>query len=232
LPTHTTKFIGSALIVGSLVAALVGCAPDKAAPVAADNGKPVATTTTASATPTPDAQIEFGVVSEVIDGNSLKIHPSDINGERTGAPVVTIRLLGIDAPTLTQCGGKEAKAQLERTVFVAGSEGDGIVGLTYDPAVKQADSDQPILAYVQRGQGAGDLGYAMAVSGFATAWHQPGEAEPEAYGSYKSAAGTAKDLSTANKGTPTELKNLWSLCGTVGRGAADSSNPQSAEILK
>ena len=68
--------------------------------------------TTAAALAAPRPQADWsGVVSYVVDGDSVRVRPPD------GAKPVSIRLEGIDAPEICQAGGRQARDALKRQVL-------------------------------------------------------------------------------------------------------------------
>jgi micrococcal nuclease len=211
--TRTVQFMGVTALVGTLFATLTGCTPaGSASPgtTAPDNGTP-------TATQSPDGPEQLrGKLSEVLDGDTIKITPVDDSGKSTGKPDITVRMLGIDAPEIAhgsdapQCGGNEAKAELERI-----SVGDDYIIVTYDPKADRTDRFERTLGYVSKQEGIGpngpvagmDLGGAMVQNGFAEAWYPQNEPEPKKFASYTKNAQIAKD----------QKKGSWATCDTQGR---------------
>lgn len=194
----TAKFIGVSFLVGSLFVSLTGCADNNAA---ADPG-PSEVTASATAEPTVEAdETEFpGRFLSAVEGDTAEIQPvSPQNGDPVGEPLV-VKMLGIDAPALGECGGEEAKAELERII-----KADDPVLVKYDEEADRTDEDGNAQAYVSSGPT--DLGSRMIRAGYANAWYPSSEAEPKSFANYKVAADAAK----------TQGQGAWATCDTVGR---------------
>ena len=68
--------------------------------------------TTAAALAAPRQQAAWsGVVSHVVDGDTVRVRPPD------GAKPVSLRVEGIDAPEICQAGGRQARDALKRQVL-------------------------------------------------------------------------------------------------------------------
>lgn len=194
----TAKFIGVSFLVGSLFVTLTGCADNDAS---ADPG-PSEVTASATAEPTVEAdETEFpGRFLSAVEGDTAEIQPvSPQNGDPVGDPLI-VKMLGIDAPALGECGGEEAKAELERII-----KADAPVLVKYDEEANRTDEDSNTQAYVYFGPS--DLASRMVSAGYANAWYPSSETEPERFAGYKVSADAAKD----------QARGAWATCDTVGR---------------
>lgn len=198
--TRTAKFIGASVLVGSLFAALTGCASGEPTPNATvDNG-------TAAATPSASAAPESmrGKLVSVIDGDTVELSPIDESAKATGEPNVKVRILGINAPALDACGGPEAVAELKRII-----DAEGNFRVKYDLKSARADSAGNVQGYLYSADGTGspaNVGTAMVQNGFAAAWYDSSDIEPKSYAVDSGAAKIAKD----------QKKGVWATCDTIG----------------
>ena len=195
----TAKFIGVTILAGSLLAGLAGCGSGEAKD-AGPTASPSTSTTTAEASAEPEAKEFPARFVRAVDGDTAEVQPvSEKTGDPEGEPV-TVRLLGIDAPEMDQCGGPEAKAEFERIISP-----DAAVVVRYDEKADRKDQHDRTLAYMYFGPS--DLGTRLVSAGFAGAWYPSGEPEPKAFATYKTSADAAKAQGKAS----------WAACGTLGR---------------
>lgn len=123
----------------------------------------VAAMTGVAAGATPGSQAPwFGVVSYVVDGDTVKVRPPD------GAKPLSIRLQGIDAPEICQTGGTLARDALKRRVL---GQRVAVYGRVRDDYGR-------LLARIElRGE---DQGRWMVVNGYAWSYQYRGSAGPYA----------------------------------------------------
>lgn len=99
------RFAASGLLVLSMAAGLAGAVR--------------------AAKPQTPARSVSGIVSQVVDGNTLRLSPTD-------TPTMVVRLVNIDAPELCQVGGEQARLALSEwalnrlgTLQIRGRDRDG-----------------------------------------------------------------------------------------------------------
>jgi endonuclease YncB( thermonuclease family) len=102
----------------------------------------------------PAAAQTLATVAAVSDGETLTARLAD--GQE-----VAVRLIGIDAPALDECGGRDAAGELEELAL------DQAVTLTADPAAPATDGQGRSWLYADRSDGL-DVGLAMVRRGWAT----------------------------------------------------------------
>lgn len=166
-------------------------------------------TTEAPNTKAKKTYVYFGRVTQVVDGDTLKV--------KIKKKVKTVRLLGIDTPEANkpnvaqECGSKEATSAAMKWSFgkALDNDGDGLydhgrkgrqVRLRTDNTQTKTDQYGRLLAYVSRGSS--DLGKKQVAKGWAELFVF--ESNPfKRLASYQAAFDSAK---AANLG-------VWSLCG-------------------
>jgi endonuclease YncB( thermonuclease family) len=116
----------------------------------------------ASETPDPTVPpVSFVArVVRVIDGDTIKVRTSI--GRR-----LTVRLVGIDAPATTECGGRSASAYMKRQTMTPSGRGS-LVRLTPDPTQKRFDGSGRTQVYAKLIGPDTDLGRRMIRAGWAT----------------------------------------------------------------
>jgi micrococcal nuclease len=195
----TVKSIGVTLLAGSMFLALTGCTTNEAEG-AGPNASPATASATAEATAESEPMEFPATFLRVIDGDTAEVQPkSEKDGSPVGEPL-TVRLLGIDAPEMDQCGGPEAKAEFERII-----EPDTAVLLRYDEKADRVDDYDRALAYMYLGPS--DIASRLVSAGYTGAWYPSSEPEPRKFADYHAAAEAAK----------TQGKGSWATCGTLGR---------------
>lgn len=179
---RTAKGIITTALAGSLLAALTACgstdAPD---PAAAGNGAP--STASASATPdTGEREDSRGTFVRAITADTIEVKPvSPKDGQPTGEPNFTVRILGIDAPEAPACGGEAAMAEFDRLVIP-----NEFMIIRYEDLESPTDADGNTLARIITGAGVEqDLGHTMVHNGYAATWYPEGEAVPSVIDKYK-----------------------------------------------
>lgn len=94
------------------------------------------------------------------------IYGDTLRAQLDGGELVTVGLIGVDAPNLRACGGRDARRALERLV-------DGQpVALVPDPAVDAVDERGRSRFYVERPDGL-DVGLELVGSGWAAVVERP-----------------------------------------------------------
>lgn len=114
--------------------------------------------------PHPAAQGRVLVVQDVLDGDTFTA--TDPGGD----PVGRVRLVGVDAPELTegQCWSQDATTAL-RQLVITGTR----VELTIDPGQGERDRYGRLLGYVRTTDAAGvDVGLRLLEQGHARPWGQ------------------------------------------------------------
>ena len=130
------------LVVASL---LVGCAPGSASDAAP------------SPTPTVESQVTF---ASVVDGDTIETSAG------------TVRIIGIDAPEIGECGYAESSALVSSLL----STGDPTI-LTLPDGENDADQYGRILRYVDTAQGV-DVGMSLLTAGLAVARYDSTDGYP------------------------------------------------------
>jgi micrococcal nuclease len=158
------------------------------------------------------AAVETTVV-RVIDGDTVAVRPVTgalrADTEHAGAPEVTVRILGIDAPEMNyhkglapECGAQAA------TDHLGGILAQGLpVVLDFDPAADHTDRYGRTLAYVETSAHV-DAGLQQISDGYAMPWYPKSAREPERVPPYRAAAAAAV---AAHAGA-----HSW--CASIGRG--------------
>jgi micrococcal nuclease len=187
------RTIGAAIVAGALIASLASCAVNDIVP-----SEP---STSAAPEATEDGVTEFtpfkATLVRVIDGDTIEVARSD------GGELITVRLLGIDAPESDECGGPEATAFLTDFVNV-----DDTLDIIYDAEADTVDQYDRHLAYAKTNIVVSyDLGLSIIESGHANAWYPKGEPAPEKNDAYVEKSESAQAKNTG----------LWAVCDTLGR---------------
>lgn len=194
-PARITRFLGTAVLAGSLFAALTGCAGEDTADAAAP------ATSSAPATQAPEDKDDLWAnYVRVVDGDTIEVQPVDGKGKPTGEPNLEISLLGLKAPEASACGGPESIAYLESELLP-----EEPLTISFDPALSGAvDQDGNQLAYISKGAGiVWDIGDLVIGEGHAGAWHAEDGPAPEKSAAYEKAQQSASEAG----------KGLWGACG-------------------
>lgn len=194
--TRSVRLIGAGVLAASLFASLTACSSDESSEAAAPE-------TTAAASPSASAEKAEPLSSRlvrIIDGDTIEVRPvSAQDGEPTGEPNLTVRMLGVNAPSGDECGADEATAHLEGLM-----RADEPVAVTYEAELKDpVDEDGNTLAYVITGAGVTqDLGLRMVQEGYATAEYPEDGAVPMMFEQYLTYSDIAVD----------QGRGLWATC--------------------
>lgn len=172
------KLITTAALAGALLAGLTACASDpntEAAP---------APPTDIETTVAPEEPESFrGTFVRALDGSTIEVQPVSFeNGQPTGEPNRTVRILGMQAPEAPECGAESAMEY-----FLHLFRPDEYLVMDMEPALKDhTDEDGNTIAYVTRGAGVTEsIGVRMVQSGFAYAWYPEGEEPPASFEDYE-----------------------------------------------
>lgn len=204
-PARAYRSLGSAALAVVLFAGLSACAPaqDAALPqVTPDNGTPAAT-----ATKTAEPESIRGTLVEALSGDTVVIAPVGEDAKPNGEPNLTVRVLGISAPKIDECGGPEAVAEFKRAVGV-----NGFFRVQFDENFKHTNAEGQTVGHLISGDGQGVTGnaaYTMTSNGYASAWHE-GDTAPKNFETLVQNTSIAKG----------QDKGIWASCDTVGLGSS------------
>lgn len=142
--------------------------------------------------PATGAAVPVGAVVPV-DGDSLV---GDVDGTNA-----RIRVLGIDAPELGECGHDEAHHHLQTLL----TDHPGNLQLVGDAGETERDRYGRVLGYLHAGNV--DLGLTMVRDGYAAAWWPRSATTPT----------RAAALTAAQQDAQHTHRGLWAMCDTIGR---------------
>lgn len=195
--TRTLKLVGAGILAASLIAGTSGCSSDEAA-TAGPASQPSASSGTASES-TRTIRAAF---VKVIDGQTIEVQPSNENdGQPSGEPNITVRLIGVKAPAAGECGADEAVEHLT-SLLLSGEPMD----ITFDAALEDsADEGGVIQAYASTVTvGTRDTGRAMISDGYAVTDSETGPAHER-----------TAEYEDEEQWASTESKGLWDTCGNL-----------------
>lgn len=197
------RILTTAALAVALFAGLTACSTADATPtITPDNGTPVATTA-----PIEPESIR-GTLVEVLSGDTVVLAPvSEDTAKPNGQPNITIRILGMSAPKIDECGGPEAVAEFKRTAGVA-----GFFRVVFDKNFEHTNAAGQTVGKLITGDGQGVTGNAattMTTNGFASAWHE-GDVAPENFETL------VENTSIAKR----DAKGIWASCDAVGLGSS------------
>lgn len=146
-------------------------------------------------------------LEQIIDGDTFKA--------RVDEKVITVRILGIDAPEIRQktssvpeCGAEAARDRLYTTL-----KGAERLELVSDSQSERTDRYDRALRHV-RADGV-NVGKAMISTGYAGAWVPEGEPNPDGQEDYERAYRDAQRIGTG----------MNAQCDRLGRGAVQTTTP-------
>lgn len=190
----------AAALAVTLLAGMTACSTTDAEPtIGVDNGAPV----TAAATKPAEPESIRGTLVDALSGDTVVITPvGEDTAKPNGQPNITVRILGISAPKLNECGGPEAAAKLKSLASIS-----GFVRVQFDENAEGQTVGRLIAA-----DGTGGPFFAasrMTSEGFASAWHE-GSTAPEDFETLVENTSIAKRDAQGN----------WATCDTVGLGSS------------
>ena len=192
---RTAKRLITTALGGSLLATLTACGSTGTtdAPAAA------ATADSSPTQETGDREDTRGTFVRALTADTIEVKPVNFtDGQPTGEPNVTVRILGIDAPESPACGGEEAIAEFERLV-----RPDEYMILRYEDLETPTDADGNTLARIITGAGIQqDLGLQLVSNGYASMWYPEGEEIPSVFDRYK----------TLQDGNIEQKHGIWAEC--------------------
>lgn len=141
------------------------------------------------------------VITDVVDGDTVKVR-TNASGRSGGiAAEETVRLIGIDTPETSkpgypvECGGPQATDAMTRAAL------GRTVRLRTDPTQDTRDRYGRLLAYVDRSSGNVDLGAYMVRSGWAKRYV------------YRDRFGRYKRFTKAQDTARRSGRGVWAMCG-------------------
>lgn len=179
---RSAKLITTTALAGALLSGATACTPNSSATADGAPAQPAP----AATTPAPETPESFrGTFVRVIDGSTLEIKPVSFeNGEPTGEPNRTVRILGMETPEAPACGAESAMDYFQK-LFLP----DEYLVMDMEPTLKNhTDADGNTLAYVTHGASITEnVALRMVGSGYAEAWYPEGEEPPAAIKAYEDA---------------------------------------------
>ncbi|KIA72680.1 hypothetical protein ANMWB30_24480 [Arthrobacter sp. MWB30] len=179
-----TTLMKATLAALALLASTTACAgPEASSPATNSPG------TSKSQSPKPESLGYFQLV-RVIDGDTIELKPGTAS-KPTDKPAIVVRILGMKAPDLTECGGPEAKAELERI-----TQGGSNFEVVFDQRSAHQDPAGNVQGYVYDGAGSGtpsDVADTMIRNGYGNAWFDPSDVKPEKYSQLQKLDESIKD---------------------------------------